>query len=438
MDPEVPLTIVPLAAALVVLLLLGAVLWRIGRLGARIEGISGISARLDEAAAREGRAERALLGELATARRESGGDARALRAELGTRIDGLAQVQRDELGRVRETLDRHLERLSRETAERLDRVQRAVDQELGGLLERRLGESFRQVSERLADVQRGLGEMQSLAAGVGDLRRVLGNVKARGVLGEVQLGALLDEVLAPEQLARNVAVTGGAERVEFAVRLPGTGDGEVLLPIDAKFPQEDYQRLVDAADRADADGVREAGRALEQRVRDEARKISAKYVSPPRTTDFAVLFLPTEGLFAELLRRPGLPDSLLREHRIVIAGPTTLCALLGSLQMGFRTLAIQRRSGEVWSLLGEVKTAFGRYAGTLDQVRRKLDQATTTVDQAATRTRAIERRLREVEAVGEGEIPEAEAEAGHEHEHEHELQGVSADRGKRAACVRSS
>lgn len=394
-----------LAASAILALLLVLALWRIAGLGRRIERLSGIPARLDDAAGREGRTERALLGELATSRREAGSDARALRAELGARLDALGQGQRDELGRVRETLDRHLDRLSRETTERLERVQRAVDQELGGMLERRLGESFRQVSERLADVQRGLGEMQSLAAGVGDLRRVLGNVKARGVLGEVQLGALLDEVLAPEQLARNVATTGGSERVEFAVRLPGLGEGEVLLPIDAKFPQEDYLRLVDAADRADAEGVRDAGRALEQRVRAEARTIADKYIAPPHTTDFAVMFLPTEGLFAELLRRPGLSEQLLREHRVVLAGPTTLCALLGSLQMGFRTLAIQRRSGEVWALLGEVKTAFGRYAGTLEQVRRKLDQATTTVDQAATRTRAIERRLREVEGAPGGEPP---------------------------------
>ncbi len=394
-----------LAASAILALLLVLALWRIAGLGRRIERLSGIPARLEDAAGREGRTERALLGELATSRREAGSDARALRAELGARLDALGQGQRDELGRVRETLDRHLDRLSRETTERLERVQRAVDQELGGMLERRLGESFRQVSERLADVQRGLGEMQSLAAGVGDLRRVLGNVKARGVLGEVQLGALLDEVLAPEQLARNVATTGGSERVEFAVRLPGLGEGEVLLPIDAKFPQEDYLRLVDAADRADAEGVRDAGRALEQRVRAEARTIADKYIAPPHTTDFAVMFLPTEGLFAELLRRPGLSEQLLREHRVVLAGPTTLCALLGSLQMGFRTLAIQRRSGEVWALLGEVKTAFGRYAGTLEQVRRKLDQATTTVDQAATRTRAIERRLREVEGAPGGEPP---------------------------------
>ena len=386
--------------------LLALALWRLAQLGRRLDGLSGIPARLEDAAGREGRTERALLGELATSRREAGGDARALRAELSARLDALGQVQREELSGVRGTLDRHLDRLSRETTERLERVQRAVEEELGGMLERRLGESFRQVSERLADVQRGLGEMQSLAAGVGDLRRVLGNVKARGVLGEVQLGALLDEVLAPEQLARNVAVTGGAERVEFAVRLPGLGEGEVLLPIDAKFPQEDYLRLVEAADRADAEGVREAGRALEQRVRAEARSIADKYISPPGTTDFAVMFLPTEGLFAELLRRPGLSEQLLREHRVVLAGPTTLCALLGSLQMGFRTLAIQRRSGEVWALLGEVKTAFSRYAGTLEQVRRKLDQATTTVDQAATRTRAIERRLRDVEAAP-GTEPEA-------------------------------
>ena len=282
-----------------------------------------------------------------------------------------------------------------------------VDEKLQGTLEKRLGESFAQVSERLEQVHKGLGEMQVLASGVGDLKRVLTNVKSRGSWGEVQLEALLGELLAPEQYERNVATRPGSqERVEFAVRLPGhqSGEAPVWLPIDAKFPTEDWQRLQDAHDRADVAGTEAAGKALEARVRQCAKDVHDKYLHPPQTTDFGLLFLPVEGLYAEVARRPALLEQLQREQRVVIAGPTTLAALLNSLQMGFRTLAIQKRSGEVWQLLGAVKTEFGKFGTVLDGVKKKLDQASGQIDEAAVRTRAIERRLRGVQ-----ELPAAQA-----------------------------
>jgi len=250
-------------------------------------------------------------------------------------------------------------------------------------------------------VQRGLGEMQNLAIGVGDLKRVLTNVKTRGILGEVQLGALLDQLLTIDQYDSNViTIPGSNDRVEFAVRMPGAGEhAQLYLPIDAKFPVEDYQRLLDAQEAADADAAALAGRALEMRVREEAKRIRSKYVAPPHTTDFAVLFLPTEGLYAEVIRRPGLFESLQRDHHVTVAGPTTLTALLNSLQMGFRTLAIAQRSSEVWTLLGAVKTEFGKFGAVLDKTRKKLNEASNVIDQASVRTRAIERKLRGVETL---------------------------------------
>jgi DNA recombination protein RmuC len=286
-------------------------------------------------------------------------------------------------------------------------MRQTVDEKLQTTLESRLGESFRLVSERLEAVHKGLGEMQSLASGVGDLKRVLGNVKSRGVWGEVQLAGILEQMLTPDQYEANVVVVPGSnERVEFAIRLPGAGDRPdvpVRLPIDAKFPREDYERLLDAQDRADAEGAAAAGLALERRIRDEARVICQKYVAPPHTTDFALMFLPTEGLYAEVLRRPGLVDALQREQRVVLAGPTTLSAILNSLRMGFRTLAIEQRSSEVWQVLGAVKTEFGKFAGVLEKTRKKLSEATSVIDQADVRTRAIERKLRGVEAASDGD-----------------------------------
>ncbi|MEV8521475.1 DNA recombination protein RmuC [Dyella marensis] len=335
------------------------------------------------------------------------------------RLAALTADNEKRLGEVRATLESKLKAIQDDNAAKLEQMRATVDEKLQNTLETRLGQSFQLVSERLEAVQRGLGEMQSLAIGVGDLKRVLTNVKTRGTFGEVQLGALLEQILIPEQYAANVAtVPGSAERVEYAIRLPGSqGEQPVWLPIDAKFPVEDYQRLLDAQEAADADAALAAGRALEVRVREEARRIQSKYVAPPHSTDFAILFLPTEGLYAEVIRRPGLSDLLQRDYRITLAGPTTLTALLNSLQMGFRTLAIEKRSSEVWQLLAAVKTEFGKFAGVLEKTRKKLTEASNVIDQAGVRTRAIERKLRHVETLpGEqvqqllGEAPSSDAE----------------------------
>jgi DNA recombination protein RmuC len=323
---------------------------------------------------------------------------RGLREELRA----LSDANERRLEALRGTVDGRLERLQEESAKKLELMRQTVDEKLQGTLERRLNESFRLVSERLEAVQRGLGEMHTLAAGVGDLKKVLTNVKTRGTLGEVQLGAVLEQLLAPEQYVRNAAPKkDGGERVEYAVRLPGLEDGagEVLLPIDAKFPLEDYHRLVEAAERGDGDAVEAASRALEVRIRGCARDIHDKYLAPPRTTDFAILFLPTEGLYAEVLRRPGLVETLQRDHKVSLAGPTTLAALLNSLQMGFRTLAIQRRSSEVWRVLGAVKLEFGKFGEVIDKVERKLTEASNQLQHVGVRGRAIARSLREVETL---------------------------------------
>ncbi len=320
---------------------------------------------------------------------------------LGQRLVELGQGNAARLTEMRGTLDAQLKALQEDNTRQLDAMRATVEEKLQHTLEARLGESFRLVSERLEQVHRGLGEMQGLAAGVGDLKRVLSNVKTRGTFGEVQLGALLEQILTPEQFAANVAtLPGSAERVEFAVRLPGGSDERpVWLPIDAKFPREDYERLLDAQERADAEAAHAAGAALERRVREEARRIRDKYVGPPHTTDFALLFLPTEGLYAEVIRRPGLFEALQRDLRVTVAGPTTLAALLNSLQMGFRTLAIEQRSSEVWVLLGAVKTEFAKFAGVLEKTKKKLDEAANSIDAAGVRTRAIERKLRAVESL---------------------------------------
>ena len=302
---------------------------------------------------------------------------------------------------VRTTLETKLGAMQQDNAAKLEQMRATVDEKLQSTLETRLGQSFKLVSERLEAVQRGLGEMQSLAVGVGDLKRVLGNVKRRGILGEVQLGGLLEDLLTNEQYATNVAtVPGSSERVEYAIRMPGQEDGEnVYLPIDSKFPVEDYQRLLDAQDAADVEAAALAGRALEVRVRDEAKRIKSKYVAAPHTTDFAVLFLPTEGLYAEVLRRPGLFESLQRDHRVMVAGPTTLSALLNSLQMGFRTLAIAKRSSEVWKLLGVVKSEFGKFGLVLEKAERQLNTVSKSISDAGKKTKTIERKLRGVESI---------------------------------------
>ena len=315
----------------------------------------------------------------------------------------LSKLNEDKLETMRNTLETQLRVLQEDNTEKLEQMRNIVDEKLQSTLDKRLGESFRQVSERLEQVYRGLGEMRSLATGVGDLKKVLTNVKTRGTWGEFRLSHILEQILSPDQYAANVATKKNSnERVEFAVKLPGpSADREkiVWMPIDAKFPQEDYQRLLDAREAADRDLAEKHLKNLENRIRAEGRTIREKYLDPPNTTDFGIMFLPVEGLYAEVLRRPGLCDTLQREYRIVVTGPTTLAALLNSLQMGFRTLAIEKRSSEVWQLLGTVKTEFGRFGDILARTKKKLQEAGNTLDKAEIRTRAITRQLRKVQEI---------------------------------------
>jgi DNA recombination protein RmuC len=327
---------------------------------------------------------------------------------LNQQIVTLTGSNDQKLEQMRGTIEQRLQSIQTENAQKLDQMRATVDEKLQGTLEKRLGESFKQVSERLEQVHRGLGEMQSLATGVGDLKKVLANVKTRGTWGEVQLGVMLEQVLSREQYDTNVPIKAEGERVEFAIKLPGRGEiGEVVwLPIDAKFPLEDYQRLVEAQEKADLAAAEEAGKKLELRIKQCAKAICEKYIVPPRTTDFGILFLPNEGLFAEAVRRVGLADFVQRQCKVVLAGPTTLWSILNSLQMGFRTLAIEKRSSEVWRVLGAVKTEFGKFGELLDGVKRKLDQASNNIEDAARKSRTIEKKLRSVQ-----ELPAAEAAA---------------------------
>ena len=320
---------------------------------------------------------------------------------FGQNLSRLTQSFDARVEQLRLTVETRLTAIQADNSTKLEEMRKTVDEKLHATLEQRLGESFKLVSDRLEQVHRGLGEMQTLAAGVGDLKKVLTNVKTRGTWGEVQLAALLDQVLTAEQYAANVATRPGSnDRVEFAIRLPGRESGEpVWLPIDAKFPSEDYQRLVDAQERADVAGVEAAGKALETRLKEEARTVREKYIQPPHTTDFAILYLPTEGLYAEALRRPGLAEALQRDQRVSLAGPTTLAAMLNSLQMGFRTLAIEQRSAEVWAVLGAVKTEFGKFGEALAHTKKKLDEASNSISKAEVRTRQLSRKLKEVEAL---------------------------------------
>ena len=365
----------------------------------------------------------ALLGAQSAQRQELAGTLnqthQALTASLVQQLGQLTDSNAQRLDSLRGTVDARLKEIQQQNASELEKMRHTVDEKLSTTLETRLGQSFKLVSERLEQVHKGLGEMQALATGVGDLKRVLSNVKTRGVLGEGQLGALLDQVLTPEQYARNVATRpGSSERVEFAIRMPGSGvDGiPCWLPIDAKFPREDYERLQEAQERADPVAAEAAGAALERRVRAEAQSIRDKYIAPPNTTDFAIMFLPIEGLYAEVLRRPGLFELLQRECRVIVTGPTNLLAILNSLQMGFRTLAIEKRSSEVWQLLGAVKTEFARYGEVLDKVKKKLDEASNQIEQTGVRSRVISRKLREVQALPASETermlgPPGEADA---------------------------
>jgi DNA recombination protein RmuC len=321
---------------------------------------------------------------------------------LNRSLATLTESNAQRMGEIRATLEAKIRDLQSDNGARLEEMRRTVDEKLHATLEHRLGESFKLVSDRLDKVHQGLGEMQQLATGVGDLKRVLTNVKTRGTWGEVQLGMLLDQMLTSDQYAKNVeTIPGSGERVEFAIRLPGLVDGgtPVWMPIDAKFPKEQYERMVEAADRADADGVALAVRELERVLRGEARTICDKYLSPPLTTDFAILFLPTEGLYAEVMRRPGLADEVQRSCRVTIAGPSTLCALLNSLQMGFRTLALEKRSSEVWQVLGAVKTEFGKFGDVLATTKLTLERAAKNIEQAETRSRQMSRKLKSVEAL---------------------------------------
>jgi len=318
-------------------------------------------------------------------------------------LTDLAVQSIQKLDRINESVALQLRNLQEDQRRQLEAIRATVDEKLQDTLEKRLGESFRLVSERLETVQKGLGEMQTLAAGVGDLKKVLTNIKTRGTFGEIRLGALLEEILSPDQYAVNVATKPDSDhRVEFAVRMPGRHDDPrqvVWLPLDAKFPQEDHLRLLEAQEQGNPGQVEEASRQLERTLRDMAKSIRDKYLAPPHTTDFAIMFLPTESLYAEVLRRDGLFAQLQREFRVVITGPTTLAALLNSLQMGFRTLAIERRSSEVWELLGAVKTEFANFGGILEKTRKKIMEAGNTIEKAAVRSRAIERRLRDVQGL---------------------------------------
>lgn len=323
---------------------------------------------------------------------------------LGAQLRLMSEANDKRLLEVRQTVDQRLSAIQQDNERKLEQMRATVDEKLHATLEQRLGESFRQVAERLEQVHKGLGEMQGLARDVGSLHRVLTNVKSRGIFGEVQLAGLLEQVLAPEQYATNVeTLAGSGARVEFAIRLPGRRDdgAPLWLPIDAKFPREDYERLLEAQDRADPAAVEAAARAIELQLRREARSIREKYVAPPQTTDFGILFVPTEGLYAEALRRPGLVEALQREHKVMLAGPTTLLATLSSLQMGFRTLALEKRSAEVWEVLGAVKTEFAKFGDVLAKTKKKLDEASNTIDQAHVRTRAMARQLKGVEALPE-------------------------------------
>lgn len=369
----------------------------------QIDAFAQQLAKLNEANAQQLEAMRqAITLQAQTGREEQASALKRFGDTLNQTLTTLTESNAQRMAEVRATLEEKIKDLQTDNGTRLEEMRKTVDEKLHATLEQRLGESFKLVSDRLEKVHQGLGEMQQLAIGVGDLKRVLTNVKTRGTWGEVQLEMLLEQVLTPDQYAKNVeTIPGSGARVEFAIKLPGNDNGEtpIWMPIDAKFPKEQYERLAEAADRADADGVTLAGRELETVVRNEAKKIAEKYLSPPLTTDFAILFLPTEGLYAEVMRRPGLADDLQRTHRISIAGPSTLSALLNSLQMGFRTLALEKRSSEVWQVLGAVKTEFGKFGDVLAATKATLERAAKNIESAEVRTRQMSRKLKSVEAL---------------------------------------
>lgn len=321
-------------------------------------------------------------------------------ADMSDALTKLAESNEKKMEAVKSAVEGRLQAIQTDNAWQLEQMRQTVNEKLQGALEKRLGDSFRLVSERLELVHQGLGEMQNLAAGVGDLKKALTNIKTRGVWGETQLGMLLEQTLCADQFAANISMKDNAERVEFAVKLPGQDEKEIVwLPIDAKFPVEDYQRLMEAQEKGDVEKVEQAGKQLENRVKICAKDICTKYLNPPKTTDFAILFLPVEGLFAEVIRRTSLVETIRRDCRVVIAGPATLWSLLNSLQMGFRTLAIQKRTSEVWRLLAAVKTEWNNYGEILDNVQKKLHSASETLEKAKTRSKAIGRKLKDVETL---------------------------------------
>ena len=327
------------------------------------------------------------------------------------KVSSLTKKQLDsfeqKIGVLTGTIEQKLELIRNDNSSKLEEMRKTVDEKLHETLEKRLGDSFKLVSERLEEVHKGLGEMQSLATGVGDLKKVLTNIKTRGTWGEVQLGAILESILTPDQYSVNVATKkSSAARVEFAIKLPGKDEEAVWLPIDAKFPKEDYEKLVDAQDAGDTEAIETAKKNILIRIKQEAKDISTKYIDPPGTTDFGILFLPVEGLYAEVLRMPGIIDTLQRDYRIVISGPTTLSAFLNSLQMGFRTLVIEKRSSEVWSVLGAVKTEFSKFGDILDKTKKKLQEATNTIDTASRKSRTIHRKLRDVVELPDSGTPD--------------------------------
>ena len=383
--------------------------------------LTDLYSRLDNIEKNLERSERAFREEMARNREEMGRSLKDFNESLLNRVteNGTAQKGQLEifsqqlttltgqnvqkLDKILETVNLHLRNLQEDHNRQLELIRKTVDEKLQDTLEKRLGESFRLVSERLEMVQKGLGEMQTLAAGVGDLKKVLTNIKTRGTFGEIQLGSLLEQILSPEQYAVNVATKhDSTNRVEFAVKLPGQDEDRshlVWLPLDAKFPQEDYLRLLEAQEQGNPALVEEAAKQLERTVREMAKNIRDKYLDPPNTTDFGIMFLPAEGLYAEVLRRTGLVETLQREFKVVITGPTTLAALLNSLQMGFRTLAIEKRSSAVWTLLGAVKTEFSTFGGILEKTQKKIQEAGNIIEKAATRSRSIERRLKNVQVL---------------------------------------
>jgi DNA recombination protein RmuC len=367
---------------------------------------TALAPRLDELTRGQERTDRALRDEMLRSREEIATHTRNLREEVSSTLRDVGNTLDQNLERSRDSIDARLRGMQDDNQKKLDEMRATVDEKLQSTLEERLGVAFKQVSERLEAVHKGLGEMQSLAVGVGDLKRVLTNVKTRGGYGETQLDALLEHCLVASQYAKQVQLrAGSSDRVDFAVRMPNGPEGAPLwLPIDAKFPQEDYERLQAAIERSDLSAAEDAGRALETRIRGEAKSIRDKYVSPPHTTDFALLFLPTEGLYAEVLRRPGLVETLQRDCKVMVVGPTTLLAILNSLQMGFRTLAIEKRTTEVSQLLSAVKQQFGQFALLLDKVDKKLQEASSTLGDATRKTRFIQGKLGKVEA-----LPELEA-----------------------------